>query len=100
MHRYLRTLRRRVESRRRTHRTAEIYAAVESLDEIIEGLAIGQDWKGDVRVVLFVRLKPAVVLDEPLRKRIRDTIRAHTTPRHFRQRSSPCQTFPGRCPAS
>ena len=62
--------------------TAEIYAAVESLDEIIEALAIGQDWRGDVRVVLFVRLKPAVVLDESLKKRIRDTIRAHTTPRH------------------
>jgi acetoacetyl-CoA synthetase len=62
--------------------TAEIYAAVESLEEIIEGLAIGQDWRGDVRVVLFVRLKPAVVLDEPLKKKIRDTIRARTTPRH------------------
>jgi acetoacetyl-CoA synthetase len=62
--------------------TAEIYAAVEGLDEIIEGLAIGQDWKGDVRVVLFVRVKPNVNLDEPLRKKIRDTIRAHTTPRH------------------
>jgi len=62
--------------------TAEIYAAVEGLEEIIEALAIGQDWKGDVRVVLFVRLKPAVTLDEPLKKRIRDTIRAHTTPRH------------------
>jgi len=62
--------------------TAEIYAAVESLAEIIEALAIGQDWQGDVRVVLFVRVKPGVVLDEPLRKKIRDTIRAHTTPRH------------------
>jgi acetoacetyl-CoA synthetase len=62
--------------------TAEIYAAVESLSEIIEALAIGQDWNGDVRVVLFVRVKPAVVLDEPLKKKIRDTIRAHTTPRH------------------
>jgi acetoacetyl-CoA synthetase len=45
-------------------------------------LAIGQDWQGDVRVVLFIRLKPAVVLDGPLKKRIRDTIRAHATPRH------------------
>jgi acetoacetyl-CoA synthetase len=62
--------------------TAEIYAAVESLGEIIEGLAIGQDWQGDVRVVLFVRLKPDIQLDEPLKKKIRDTIRAHTTPRH------------------
>jgi acetoacetyl-CoA synthetase len=62
--------------------TAEIYAAVEGLEEIIEALAIGQDWKGDVRVVLFVRVKPPFTLDEPLRKKIRDTIRAHTTPRH------------------
>jgi acetoacetyl-CoA synthetase len=62
--------------------TAEIYAAVESLDEVLESIAIGQDWRGDVRVVLFVRLKPGVPLDETLKKRIRDTIRANTTPRH------------------
>jgi acetoacetyl-CoA synthetase len=62
--------------------TAEIYAAVEGLEEVIEALAVGQDWQSDVRVVLFVRLKPDVALDEPLRKKIRDTIRAHTTPRH------------------
>ncbi len=62
--------------------TAEIYSAVEGLEEIVEALAVGQDWQGDVRVVLFVRLKPGVALDEPLRKRIRDTIRAKRTPRH------------------
>jgi acetoacetyl-CoA synthetase len=62
--------------------TAEIYAAVEGLEEVLEALAVGQDWQSDVRVVLFVRLKSGVSLDEPLRKKIRDTIRAHTTPRH------------------
>src|SRR5215510_12731401 len=62
--------------------TAEIYAVVESLPEIAEALAVGQDWRGDVRVVLFVRLKPGITLDEPLRKRIRDAIREGTTPRH------------------
>jgi acetoacetyl-CoA synthetase len=62
--------------------TAEIYSAVESLPEIVEALAIGQEWKGDVRVVLFVRMKPPFVLDEALRKRIRETIRSNTTPRH------------------
>jgi len=62
--------------------TAEIYAAVEGLEEVLEALAVGQDWQGDVRVVLFVRLKSGFSLDEPLRKKIRDTIRAHTTPRH------------------
>jgi acetoacetyl-CoA synthetase len=62
--------------------TAEIYAAVEGLDEVVEALAVGQDWQNDVRVVLFVRLKAGTELDDPLRKKIRDTIRVHTTPRH------------------
>ena len=62
--------------------TAEIYSAVEGLSEVVEALAVGQDWQNDVRVVLFVRLKAGIGLDEPLRKRIRDTIRANTTPRH------------------
>ena len=62
--------------------TAEIYSAVETLPQLAEALAVGQDWNGDVRVVLFVRLQPGVTLDEPLRKEIRNTIRAHTTARH------------------
>ena len=62
--------------------TAEIYRQVEKLEEILESLAVGQDWENDVRVVLFVRLRPGVELDAALEKRIRDTIRANTTPRH------------------
>ncbi|HTT02692.1 MAG TPA: acetoacetate--CoA ligase [Steroidobacteraceae bacterium] len=62
--------------------TAELYAAVETLDEVVEALAIGQDWRDDVRVVLFVRLRPGITLDEMLRGRIRAAIRARTTPRH------------------
>lgn len=62
--------------------TAEIYSAVEGLEEVMEALAVGQEWQDDVRVVLFVRLKPQVALDETLRRKIRDTIRANTTPRH------------------
>ena len=62
--------------------TAEIYSAVESLPQIAEALAVGQDWQGDVRVVLFVRLRADVALDEALRKEIRNTIRTHTTARH------------------
>jgi acetoacetyl-CoA synthetase len=62
--------------------TAEIYSAVEGLSEVVEALAVGQEWDNDVRVVLFVRLKADVALDEPLRKRIRDTIRSNTTSRH------------------
>ncbi len=62
--------------------TAEIYRAVEQLPEVTESLAIGQDWQGDVRVILFVKMQPGLTLDDPLRQRIKDAIRAHTTPRH------------------
>ncbi|HSW33490.1 MAG TPA: acetoacetate--CoA ligase [Steroidobacteraceae bacterium] len=62
--------------------TAEIYRQVEKLEEILESLAVGQNWENDVRVVLFVRLRPGVQLDAALEKRIRDVIRANTTPRH------------------
>lgn len=62
--------------------TAEIYAAVESLPEIIESVAVGQDWQGDVRIVLFVRLKPGVELDETLIEKLRRAIRSQATPRH------------------
>jgi acetoacetyl-CoA synthetase len=62
--------------------TAEIYRQVDALEEVIESLAIGQEWQGDVRVVLFVRLRSALNLDDTLKKKIRDSIRANTTPRH------------------
>jgi acetoacetyl-CoA synthetase len=62
--------------------TAEIYRQVERLDEVVESIVIGQDWQHDVRVVLFVRLRDGATLDDALVRRIRDTIRANTTPRH------------------
>ncbi|MEO1159756.1 MAG: acetoacetate--CoA ligase, partial [Pseudomonadota bacterium] len=62
--------------------TAEIYAQVEQIPDVIEGLAIGQDWDNDVRVVLFVRLADGVVLDEALEKKIRTQIRTGASPRH------------------
>jgi len=62
--------------------TAEIYRQVEQLPEVVESLAIGQDWDGDVRVVLFVRLREGEVLDEALRARIRERVKAGASPRH------------------
>jgi len=62
--------------------TAEIYRQVEKLDEVVESIAIGQDWEDDVRVVLFVVLRDHVELDDALRDRIRRVIRENTTPRH------------------
>lgn len=62
--------------------TAEIYRQVEQLPEIIESLVIGQEWAGDVRIVLFVRLRDGVALDDALRERIRRQIRDNTSPHH------------------
>ncbi|MDW8258624.1 MAG: acetoacetate--CoA ligase [Gammaproteobacteria bacterium] len=62
--------------------TAEIYREVEKLPQILESVAIAQEWQGDVRVVLFVKLRPGVKLDTALENQIRDSIRQNTTPRH------------------
>lgn len=66
--------------------TAEIYRQVEQLPEILESVAIGQDLPGgehgDVRVVLFVRLRDGEKLDDSLRERIRKRIRENTSPLH------------------
>lgn len=62
--------------------TAEIYRQVEKVPQVLESIVIGQDWQGDVRVVLFVRLRDGVTLDDTLREEIRRVIRANTTPRH------------------
>jgi acetoacetyl-CoA synthetase len=62
--------------------TAAIYRQVEVLPEVQEAIVIGQDWDHDVRVVLFVVLKPGVKLDDPLRERIKKQIRVGASPRH------------------
>jgi acetoacetyl-CoA synthetase len=62
--------------------TAEIYRQVEKLDSVVESLVIGQNWQDDTRVVLFVRLRDGLQLDECLQTTIRQAIRANTTPRH------------------
>jgi len=66
--------------------TAEIYRQVEQLDEVVESLVIGQSWPpggiGDVRVVLFVKLRDGLVLEDALVAKIKERIRANTTPRH------------------
>ncbi|HXV07396.1 MAG TPA: acetoacetate--CoA ligase [Burkholderiales bacterium] len=62
--------------------TAEIYRQVEQLPEVVESLVIGQDWERDVRVVLFVRLRDGLTLDQALVDKIKRQIRTNTTPRH------------------
>jgi len=62
--------------------TAEIYAQVERIPEVVEALAIGQDWDNDVRIILFVRLRPGAVLDEALIQAIKRQVREGASPRH------------------
>jgi acetoacetyl-CoA synthetase len=62
--------------------TAEIYNIVEKLPEIVDSLAIGQDWKGDQRIILFVKLAPGYRLTEELKKKIKRSLRENASPRH------------------
>ena len=65
--------------------TAEIYRQVEQLDAVLEAVAVGQEWDGDVRVVLFVVLREGLALTEALTHEIKTRIRAGATPRHVPQ---------------
>lgn len=62
--------------------TAEIYRQAEQVDEVVESLVIGQQWDGDTRIVLFVRLRQDLVLDDPLIDKIKKVIRFNASPRH------------------
>jgi acetoacetyl-CoA synthetase len=62
--------------------TAEIYIQVEKLEEIADSLAIGQNWNGDQRVILFVRLAEGQELTEELVGKIKQTLRDNASPRH------------------
>jgi acetoacetyl-CoA synthetase len=62
--------------------TAEIYNIVDGFDEIADSAAIGQNWEGDQRVLLFVRLAPGATLSDELKTRIKNALRDKASPRH------------------
>ncbi len=62
--------------------TAEIYRQMEQFDEIEDSVVVGQDWKNDVRVILFVKMAPGYELTEAVKKKIVNTIRINASPRH------------------
>jgi acetoacetyl-CoA synthetase len=74
--------------------TAEIYRQVEQLNEVLESLVIGQDWNNDVRVILFVKLREGLALDDVLIDKIKNQIRANTTPRHVPAKVLQVQDIP------
>jgi len=62
--------------------TAELYRRVEQLEEIEDSVVVGQNWKNDVRVILFVKMNPSFKLSDEVKDKIRKTIREHASPRH------------------
>jgi acetoacetyl-CoA synthetase len=74
--------------------TAEIYRQVEQVPEVAEALAVGQEWDGDTRVVLFVRLTEGATFDAALAARIRRQIRINCTPRHVPAKILPIADIP------
>ncbi len=62
--------------------TAEIYRQVENIEGIADSIVVGQNWKNDVRIILFVKMAPGKELTDELRDRIRKLIRVNASPRH------------------
>ena len=74
--------------------TAEIYRQVESLEDVKEALAIGQDWKNDQRIILFVILQENIELNDELKDKIRISIRNGASPRHVPAKIFQVNDFP------
>lgn len=74
--------------------TAEIYRVVEKLDFVEDSLVIGQNWQGDQRVILFIKLKQDAILDLDKIDHIKKRIRAHCSPRHVPEMILPTEDIP------
>ncbi len=62
--------------------TSDIYRQVEQLKEIDDSVVIGQTWKNDIRIILFVKIAGNIKLTDDLKNKIKQTIRKNTSPRH------------------
>ena len=62
--------------------TAEIYRQIQSIDNVMDSVAVAQSWQGDTRIVLFVQLRAGLTLDDVIVGAIKDRLRAHASPRH------------------
>lgn len=74
--------------------TAEIYRQVENLDEISDSLVVGQEWKNDIRVILFVKMAEGCPLTDELQKAIKTAIRTNASPRHVPAKIIPVPDIP------
>ena len=74
--------------------TAEIYRHVENHDKVKEALAVGQDWEGDQRIILYLILKEGILLDNELNIEIKSLIRQKASPRHVPSKIFQVDDFP------
>lgn len=74
--------------------TAEIYRQVEAIEEIEDSVVVGQDWNGDVRVILFVVMKEGADLTDDLKNKIKQMIRQNASPRHVPAKIIPVEGVP------
>jgi len=74
--------------------TAEIYNQLEQMAEIVDSLAVGQNWQGDQRIILFVKLAPGVQLTDELREKIKKTLRERVSPHHVPAMILPAPDIP------
>ena len=74
--------------------TAEIYRQMAAIEEVADSVVIGQEWKDDVRVVLFVKMADGMELSDDLENTIRKTIRKNASPRHVPKKIIPIDDIP------
>jgi len=74
--------------------TAEIYRHVENHEKVKEALAVGQDWEGDQRIILYLILKEGILLDIELNIEIKSLIRQKASPRHVPSKIFQVEDFP------
>jgi acetoacetyl-CoA synthetase len=62
--------------------TAEVYNPVAKIEDVVDSLVVGQEWRGDQRIILFVKLNNPNGLSEELKNRIKKVLREQASPRH------------------
>ena len=67
---------------------------VEAFDEVADSLVIGQEWKGDQRMILFLKLAKSVSINDDLTKKLKQSIKSHCSPRHVPEIILPVDDIP------
>ena len=63
--------------------TSEIYNAIDDIDDILDSIVVGQKWKNDERIILFVKLKDNMNINDEIKKSIKNKIKKNCSPKHL-----------------